>query len=317
MHFADAPFSDAVIRRVRELGHPLCAGIDPHAHLIPELFAAKSDHPDDRADAVESMLLAFVERLAGQVAVVKPQIGFFEPLGWRGIRVLERVVAKCRELDLLVLLDAKRGDIGSTAEGYARSYLDDDSSIPVDAITLNPYLGLDSLQPFLKRTGSGPTGGKGLFILVRTSNPGGADFQDVMMEATVEAGAQAPAEPLHLRVARKLRHAADEALGEEGWSNVGVVVGATRPGEAEAVRNVLPKSIFLVPGYGTQGGSAVGAVRGFVPGPAGLEGGVVSSSRGLLFPPGAATSDRKTWERAIDDAVARAADELGEAVSRT
>lgn len=314
-HFADTPFSDAVTRRVRTLGHPLCAGLDPHAKLIPELFAAKSQSPDDRADAALAMLLAFVERLAGKVAVVKPQIGFFEPLGWRGIRVLERVVAKCRELDLLVLLDAKRGDIGSTAEGYASSYLDADSPMQVDAITLNPYLGLDSLQPFVQRAdrdSGSERGGKGLFILVCTSNPGGADFQDVMLEAE----AHAPAEPLHLRVARKLRHAAEETLGDEGWSNVGVVVGATRPGEAEAVRNVLPRSIFLVPGYGAQGGSATGAVRGFVPGPSGLEGGLVNSSRGLLFPPGAATSDRKTWERAIDDAVARAADELGEAVSR-
>ena len=308
MHFADE-----VIRRVRKLGHPLCAGLDPHAKLIPELFAANSDRPDDRADAALAMLLAFVERLAGEVAVVKPQIGFFEPLGWRGLRVLERVVARCRELDLLVLLDAKRGDIGSTAEGYASSYLDDDSPIEVDAITLNPYLGLDSLLPFLQRATRGAeTGGKGLFILVRTSNPGGADFQDVMMDGVADAHA----EPLHLRVARKLRRAADETLGEEGWSNVGVVVGATRPGEAEAVRNVLPNSLFLVPGYGTQGGSAAGAVRGFVPGPKGLEGGLVNSSRGLLFPPGSATSDRKTWERAIDDAVARASDELGKAVSQ-
>ena len=100
-------FADRLIHRVRELGHPLCAGLDPHAKLIPELFAAKSDTPADRADAVESMLLAFVERLVGKVAVVKPQIGFFEPLGWRGIRVLQRVVARCHELDLLVLLDAK------------------------------------------------------------------------------------------------------------------------------------------------------------------------------------------------------------------
>lgn len=298
-------FADEVVRRVRSLGHPLCAGLDPHAGRMPELFAPDSDAIHDRADAVERMLLAFVERLAGRVAVVKPQIGLFEPLGWRGLRVLERVVTRCRELDLLVLLDAKRGDIGSTAEGYAAAYLDDESPIRVDAVTLNPYLGLDSLQPFLLRAARG----SGLFVLVRTSNPGGADFQDL------EVASGEGRESLHLRVARTLHDAARETVGEEGWSNVGAVVGATRPGEAAAVREILPSSLFLVPGYGAQGGRADDAVRGFVPGPSGLlEGGLVNSSRGLLFPPGAATSDRKTWEQAIDDAVSHAADELGEAV---
>ncbi|MDA8016322.1 MAG: orotidine-5'-phosphate decarboxylase, partial [Thermoanaerobaculia bacterium] len=291
-------FADEVIRRVRDLGHPLCAGLDPHDHLLPDLFSPKSRTLADRASAIESMLLAFVERLAGKVAVVKPQIGFFEPLGWRGIRVLEHVVARCRELELLVLLDAKRGDIGSTAEGYASAYLDESSPVAADAITLNPYLGLDSLQPFLQRAARGA----GLFVLVRTSNPGGSDFQDVRVVKLQEDSQQTPAEPLHHRVAHRLREVADESEGAEGWSNVGVVVGATRPDEAEEVRGILPTSLFLVPGYGTQGGSAVGAVHGFVPGPSGLEGGLVNSSRGLLFPPRAATSDRKTWERAVDDA---------------
>ena len=165
-------FADEVIRRVRRLGHPLCAGIDPHPGLLPELFAPTSPSLGDRATATESMLLAFVERLAGKVAVVNPQIGFFEPLGWRGIRLLDRVVARCRELDLLVLLDAKRGDIGSTAEGYAAAYLDEHSAVSVDAITLNPYLGLDSLQPFLRRAARGPAsggGGRGLFRIFRAS----------------------------------------------------------------------------------------------------------------------------------------------------
>ncbi len=256
-------------------------------------------------DAVETFLAAIVERAAGRVAIVKPQIAFFERLGWRGLRALERLVERARRAGLLVLLDAKRGDIGSTAAGYAAAYLGRRAVIACDAMTLNPYLGRDSLMPFLDRA---HRSGRGLFVLVKTSNPGSGDFQDLLVTADRSTLFEAVAEAL-----------AGEALalrGTTGWSSLGVVVGATYPGESERVRERLPHSLFLVPGYGAQGGGARAALRGFVRGPHGrLEGGIVSSSRGILFPPGSDTADAGRWERAIDQALERSIDELSEAAT--
>ncbi len=299
-------FADDLISRMRELGHPLCIGLDPHLGKIPPVFARGDMAPasQDTAKAVEDFLLAVLDRAAGRVAVVKPQIAFFEQLGYRGIETLTRVVDRARSLDLLVLLDAKRGDIGSTADGYARAYLEPGSPIEVDAITLNPYLGLDSLEPFVARA---EAHARGLFVLVKTSNPGSGDLQNLALEDA----------PVYGAVASALQPMAERLEGKEtGWSSLGVVVGATYPGEAQIVRERLPNAVFLVPGYGAQGGSAADAVKGFKPGPHGLEGGVVNSSRGILFPEAGNTAQAPAWEQAIDAALGKAIDELGEAVSK-
>jgi len=298
-------FADQLISRVRELGHPLCLGLDPHLDKIPALFRRGDMAPalQETAKAVEEFLFAILDRAEGRVALVKPQIAFFEQLGWHGVEVLARVVDRAHSLGLMVLLDAKRGDIGSTAEGYARAYLDPGSPVEVDAITLNPYLGLDSLEPFAARA---EAHARGLFVLVKTSNPGSGDLQDLDLEGSKVYGA----------VATALAAMSQRLVGKEtGWSSLGVVVGATYPGEAQAIRERLPNALFLVPGYGAQGGSAADAVKGFVSGPSGLEGGIVNSSRGILFPEGADTAQVVGWERAIEDALERAIGQLGEAVA--
>lgn len=259
---------------------------------------------DERtARAVESFLGAVLERAADRVAVVKPQIAFFEQLGWGGLRVLEGLCRRIREAEGLVLLDAKRGDIGSTAEGYAAAYLADGAPLRVDAITLSPYLGFDTIEPFVRAATAGDAG---LFVLVRTSNPGSGDLQDREVDGT----------PLFELVARGLAPFERALEGPAtGWSSLGVVCGATWPEQARRVREALPRALFLVPGYGAQGGSATAAVQGFVPGPKGLEGGVVNSSRALLFPEAArGATDATVWEQALDAALDRAVDELGEAV---
>ena len=298
-------FADDLIRRQRDLGHPLCVGLDPHLDRIPSLFRQGSMAPPDSrtAAAVEEFLSAILERVTGRVAVVKPQIAFFERLGWRGLRVLERLVAQARRQRLLVLLDAKRGDVGSTAAGYAAAYLGSDAALECDAMTLNPYLGRDSLKPFLDQARQQ---GRGLFVLVKTSNPGSGDFQDRRVEdgsTLSEAVAEALAEE-----ARALRGPVT------GWSSLGAVVGATYPHQSERIRARLPHSLFLVPGYGAQGGSARAALAGFVRGTSGqLEGGIVNSSRGILFPPSGDTGDAARWERAVDEALERSIGELREA----
>ncbi len=305
MSDTDPHFADRLISRVRELGHPLCLGLDPHLAMIPSLFQRgdMAVTSEETSQAVGDFLTAILERAEGRVAVVKPQIAFFEQLGWRGLEVLEKVVDHARALGFLVLLDAKRGDIGSTADAYARAYLEPGSPTAVDAITINPYLGLDSLEPFVARA---EAHGHGLFVLVKTSNPGSGDLQNLDVAGAKVFGVVASAmAPISRRLVGK----------QTGWSSLGVVVGATYPGEAQAVRERLPNALFLVPGYGAQGGSAGAAVRGFVPGPRGLEGGVVNSSRGILFPQGGDVSEAAVWERAIDSALDRAIGELAEAVA--
>lgn len=297
-------FADRLIERVRELGHPLCVGLDPHLAAIPPLFRRGSMAPGDpqTVEAVEDFLTAVIDRIAGRVAIVKPQIAFFEQLGWRGMRLLEVICGRARVAGLLVLLDAKRGDIGSTAEGYATAYLAAEAPLPVDAITLNPYLGFDTLAPFARVAGET---GRGLFVLVRTSNPGSGDLQDRAVGG----------EPLYVRVAEGLAKMEAALRGPRtGWSSLGVVCGATWPDQARRVRAALPRSLFLVPGYGAQGGDAAAALEGFVPGPRGLEGGVVNSSRGIIFPEGSeGATALPPWEAALGAALERAIAELGEA----
>ncbi len=298
-------FADRLITRIRELGHPLCVGLDPHLNLIPPVFRQGDMSPTapETATAVEEFLAAVLDRLAGKVAIVKPQIAFFEQLGWRGIRCLERIAVRARERDILLLLDAKRGDIGSTADGYARAYLDPDSHLRADAITLNPYLGLETLEPFTARARDH---GRGLFVLVKTSNPGSGDLQDRELKSGDEVFAA---------VANSLTDFATSLQGPEtGWSSLGVVVGATYPSQSREIRKRLPRALFLIPGYGSQGASAADSMRGLVPGPSGLEGGIVSSSRAILFPEDANVSTATTWESAIDSTLQAAISELREAV---
>jgi orotidine-5'-phosphate decarboxylase len=253
--------------------------------------------------AVEEFLGAVIDRIAGRVAIIKPQIAFFEQLGWRGMRVLEGLCRRAHEANLMVLLDAKRGDIDSTAECYASAYLTSDAVMPVDAMTLNPYLGFDTIEPFAKVARDA---GRGIFVLVKTSNPGSGDLQDHEVEG----------EPLYGRVADGLAQMQNDLLGSKtGWSSLGVVCGATWPEQALRVREALPRALFLIPGYGAQGATASAAVASFVRGPNGREGGIVNSSRAILFPESGKTATRSSeWESAIDVALGRAIDDLATAI---
>ncbi len=272
---AESHFADRYIERSRTLGSPLCLGLDPHLGQIPGGFGVDPERPASTrsVEGVRRFCLAVVNCCADRVAVLKPQSAFFEQMGHRGLQVLEEVARAARDRGLLVVLDVKRGDIGSTARAYARSFLYPDSPCRVDAVTLSPYLGLDSLEPFVEAS---QQHGAGLFVLARTSNAGAKDFQSLSSEGR----------PLYQRVAEALAPLAERLVGVSGWSSLGVVAGATYPEEAVALREALPRSLFLVPGFGVQGASATDTLSGFVPGPGGhLEGGMVNSSRGILFGP--------------------------------
>ena len=256
----------------------------------------------ETACAIEEFLVTVLDRLVDKVAVVKPQIALFEQLGWRGLRILETAVQHARQRGLLVLLDAKRGDIGATADGYARAYLDPASALAVDAMTVNPYLGLDALEPFV---GVAERAHKGIVVLVRNSNPGATVYQELKI------GAQF----FYEVVAESLKTIEQRlAAPETNWSSLGVTVAATAPESSEHIRALLPRALFLVLGYGAQGGSARDAVRGFVRGPHGLEGGLVNASRSVLFPKAGETADAAGWERAFDTALQAAIDELHAAI---
>ncbi|MEO0466025.1 MAG: orotidine-5'-phosphate decarboxylase [Pseudomonadota bacterium] len=279
------PFADQLIVRTRTLG-PLCVGIDPHAGRIPALFGG------DTPQGLAVWGKALVTLAAGNVAAVKPQVGLFERHGPDGMAALQTVAAQARANDLLVIMDAKRGDIGSTAEGYAAAYLNPGAPFESDCVTVNPYMGLDTLEPFLTRA---ETHGKGVAVLARTSNPGSADFQ--MLES---GGA-----PVWANVTSALARLSPRLAGKSGWSSLMLVAGATGPGEARRMRELAPKCPFLVPGYGAQGAGAKDALAGFVPGPTGvLEGGVVNASRAVTFPSAAESADTAAaWDRAIITAI--------------
>lgn len=184
-----------------------------------------------------------IEHCAGKVAVVKPQVSFFERWGPEGWQVLQGVCSAARAAGLLVILDAKRGDIGSTAQGYVDAYLGAQQVISVDCLTINPYMGRDAMAPFLA---AAKQHGRGVAILVRTSNPGAADFQSLPVDGA----------PLYERVAITAALWGRDLIGLSRWSSAMMVVGATAPAEATRIRALAPQALFLVPGYGAQGGTA-------------------------------------------------------------
>lgn len=294
-------FADRLVQATRNYG-PLCVGIDPHAGRIPDLFGG------DTPEGLEAWGISVVKAASARAGIVKPQAGLFERHGWQGMRALANVCRAARDHGLLVLMDAKRGDIGSTAEGYAAAYLAKDASFACDALTVNPYMGLDTLEPHVR---TAEETGKGVIVLARTSNPGSADYQAKDLEGA----------PLYARVVESLAPMIDRLKGQSGWSGLMLVTGATGPDEAKRLRSLAPKALFLVPGYGAQGADAADAVTGFAPGSvdsALLEGGCVNASRSVTFPAGSehATSV-EDWQAVVAAAIEQAQDDLKQAVALT
>lgn len=259
-------FADRLIATTRRLG-PLCVGIDPHVGKLPEVFGT------DVIVALRRWAMAMVDAADGVAGILKPQVGLFEAYGPEGMEVLAGVMRQARARGLLVIADAKRGDIGSTAEGYAEAYLSPQAPFQSDALTVNPYMGLDTLKPYFVRA---ERHGRGVAVLARTSNPGAEDFQ------LADVGGV----PLYARVVAALEPARKRLLGSQGWSSLMLVAGATAPQDARKLRSLAPDALFLVPGFGAQGADAGTALAGFVAGPAGREGGVVNASRSVSFPVG-------------------------------
>lgn len=280
-------FADRFVAATQAHG-PLCVGIDPHAGRIPNLFGG------DTPEGLEKWGMAVVKAAAGRTGIVKPQVALFERHGWQGMRALARVCDAAKAAGLIVLADAKRGDIGSTAEGYAAAYLAKDAPFACDALTVNPYMGLDTIEPHVRVA---EASGKGVIVLARTSNPGNSDYQARDLEGA----------PLYARVVESLAPMIERLQGANGWSGLMLVTGATGPDEARKLRALAPKALFLVPGYGAQGAGASEAVASFVSG----EGGCVNASRSVTFPNGSETAGSiSEWESLIAAAIDAAQSDL-------
>ena len=264
MHFADK-----ITEKTREIGAPLCLGLDPHQNLIPDLFKKKSSqlHLAD----IEDFLFEIINLAKGKIAALKPQVAFFEKWGPEGMYLLVKISKIARELEIPIIMDAKRGDIDTTSQAYANAWLGDNSHFYADALTVNPWMGIDTIRPFIEVA---KKKSKGVFILLKTSNPGSNDIQSLEVNG----------ESIFLKISKLIRDNLPLNLGKSGYSNIGVVVGATKAKEAELIRQILPSHLFLIPGYGAQGGSAKDAFSGLILRKNIYEGGLINSSRAILFP---------------------------------
>jgi orotidine-5'-phosphate decarboxylase len=291
-------FADRLAAALRAKGNALCVGLDPRWELLP--VDLRQRHGTATLASVAAAYEEFCRRVLDIAAplapVVKLQSAFFEACGPDGMAVLQRVLHKARDLGLITILDGKRNDIASTAAAYADAAFAGTRlagrTYPVwqaDALTINPYLGRDAVEPFLE---SARRVGAGLFVLVRTSNPGAGQFQDLLVSSGT-----LPPRPLYQHVGEVVAAWARENLGACGLGDVGAVVGATYPAELALLRKLLPEVIFLVPGFGAQGGTVAEVAPAFRPD--GL-GAVINSSRGILFP---FSPDEPRWEARIEEAV--------------
>ncbi|MEA4888328.1 MAG: orotidine-5'-phosphate decarboxylase [Clostridiaceae bacterium] len=273
-------FADHLADKVCQTGNPTVLGLDPVLEYIPDsIIDYFKDQCGDAGLASGLALYEFNRRLidstADLIPAVKLQLAYYEQYGPHGLEALRQTIQYAHKKDMLVIADAKRNDIGSTAGAYAKAYLGsarlidgtEQAAFDADAITVNAYLGLDGVRPFLDFCGEA---GKGVFILVRTSNPSAGDLQDLILSdgrTVFEAMAD------HVAAWGK------PYIGESGYSSVGAVVGATWPLQAARLRRLMPQTLILVPGYGAQGASADDAVCSFGPDGGGA---LVNASRSMM-----------------------------------
>lgn len=275
------PFGQRLVDAVLAKRNPVCVGLDPRTNSLPESIRPGAGASlKEQADAFRVFCFEIIDTVHELVPIVKPQAAFFEELGPYGMDALAHVVRYATKRGVLVVMDAKRGDIGTTATAYANAFLGSGpegtaafSPWGADALTVNPFLGDDTLEPFTKRCHAS---GSGLFVLVKTSNPGSGFLQDVI------DGSQKSTSGLSLseKLASHVESLAVESRGVDRYGSIGAVVGATYPHQLAAMRERMPSAWILVPGYGAQGGSASDVKHGMDA--RGL-GAIVNSSRGIIF----------------------------------
>ena len=271
---------DRLLEKIAEKQNPTVAGLDPKLSYIPETIRQESyarfgKTLEGAADALLTFNKGLIDSLCDIVPAVKPQAAYYEMYGWQGVRALAETIAYAKSKGMFVITDGKRNDIGATMQAYAAAHLggtDVDGetfeAFGADALTVNGYLGTDGIEPLLSVCAGK---GKGIFVLVKTSNPSSGEFQDQMLHAMYE--------PLYRAMGNMCQQWGQKLPGKYGYRGVGAGGGATYPKQLQELRKALPDTIFLVPGYGAQGGAAQDVAMGFDKN--GL-GAIVNSSRGIM-----------------------------------
>ena len=266
-------FGNRLVTKIRSSKSFLCLGVDPHLDFIPKIFDVNTKS-SNIIGKVEKFCFSLLDAAFGLVPAIKPQIALFEQLGPDGMKLLSSLCKHAQSQNFLVIMDAKRGDIGSTSQAYANAYLGKDAPFPSDALTINPWLGIDSLEPFFKKASETSSG---LFVLVHTSNKGSKDIQEMSLSTGIKC---------YEHLANILKPIVEKHKGALGLSSIGVVSGATFREESVALRKLLPNAPFLIPGYGTQGASAKDACAPLVQDTEHsnlLNFGLINASRSILF----------------------------------
>ncbi|MCS7075539.1 MAG: orotidine-5'-phosphate decarboxylase [Bacteroidia bacterium] len=272
-------FADRLYNAIEQKNAPICVGLDPFLEKLPShILTQYRQELGDTMQAITQAILSFncqiIDAVADIVPAVKPQIAFYEQYGIAGLEAYRETCLYAQKKGLLVIADVKRNDIASTAQAYAQAYLgktnifgQEIEMFPSDAVTINAYLGKDGIEPFIQAC---KIYSKGVFVLVRTSNPSARDFQD----KTLIQGAT-----LFEAVAEEVNEWSKVIMGECGFSSIGAVVGATYPEQAKRLRQIMPNTFFLVPGYGAQGATAKEVEPCFIQG----KGAIVNASRSILY----------------------------------
>lgn len=279
-----------LVDKIKKTGAPIVVGLDPTMKFVPEhiqkkAFAEYGETTKGAAEAVWQYNKAIIDNIYDLIPAVKPQIAMYEQFGIEGLIAFQKTVEYCKQKDLVVIGDIKRGDIGSTSEAYAVGHLGQVKvgntmcrGFDEDFVTVNPYLGSDGVKPFIKVCQEEK---KGIFVLVKTSNPSSGELQDRLVRAVSDGAAQGTAgedRPLYEIVGEQVAAWGAECMGDS-YSYVGAVVGATYPEQGKILREIMPKAFILVPGYGAQGGKGADLVHFF--NEDGL-GAIVNSSRGII-----------------------------------
>lgn len=291
MNAPDHP-ADRLLRRICELKAPICVGLDPVLDRLPDSLKPPHLDPNSAVSAIRDFCLGVLDAISGLAPCIKIQSACFERYGHLGVRELEFLIAEAETRNLEVILDNKRGDIGISAEHYAAAAFGPESACRSQPswVTINAYLGADGMTPFLRP-------GHGAFALVRTSNVSGDAIQELKLEDD-RTVAQA--------VAGYVAQLGNDYIGESGYSALGAVVGATKPQASATLRGIMPHQIFLVPGFGAQGGGAEDVKPCFK---ADGSGAIVTASRSVIY---AFEPDATNWTSAVREAADRFADQIGQ-----
>lgn len=289
-------FADRLAHAVRSKQSITCVGLDPRKAQLPSPIrdAVSGDCPDQWAAAYTQFCNEIIDVVSDKVPCVKPQAAFFEQLGPAGMIALGEVIAYAKAAGLLVITDGKRNDIGSTATAYADAYLGAESPWGSDSLTVSPYLGRDSIEPFAEVCDSREAG---IFVLVKTSNPGGGLLQDRATEGQL----------VYQRVAELVTELNQDRVGENGYGSIGAVVGATYPEQLVELRQAMPTAWILIPGFGAQGGGAEDVKPGM---DANGLGAIVNSSRHIIFAHSRDPYRDSFGDQRWQDAVAAATDDM-------